>query len=113
MKLPRKLIWIASVLLLLAFFLLPELQYQRALWKYRAGTSLEKIEREYALHLELVHTGNYLPPSATDDEKRRHPAYYAQTARDCAIITFNDYQEVMYLQKFTPLRRFTICLRSL
>ena len=113
MKRHRKLIWIVSGLLLLAFFLLPELQYQRALWKYHAGTSLEKIEREYASHLKLVHTGNYLPPSATDDEKRRHPAYYAQTARDCAVITFNDYQEVLYLQKFTPLRRFTSWVRSL
>jgi hypothetical protein len=68
------------------------------------GATVEAIERDYGIHLELRRSGNILSEPATEDMLRRHPAYYFRTS--CAEVVFNDYREVITVMKRTPLLRF-------
>lgn len=81
----------------------PEVQYRRDVRNYRIGMTTTAIEMEYGIRLNLHQTGNILPEPATEDMKRRHPAYYMRTAS--AEVVFNDYYEVVRVWKRTPLLR--------
>ena len=84
----------------------PEIQYRRALPKYRIGASPEEIEREYGIHLELRKNGNYLPDGEDDYQKRRHYCYDAYVTNDFVYIDFNDFHEVLKVTKVTPVSKF-------
>ena len=106
MKLAPKGVWILSggLLLLACFWIIgPELQYRREVRRYKIGTTSTAIEKEDGTHLNLQISGNILPEPATEDMKRRHPAYYIRTG--CAEVVFNDYYEVIHVWKRTPLLR--------
>ena len=61
------------------------------------------IEQQHGMHLNLKSSGNILPEPATEDMKRRHPAFYFRTS--CAEVAFNDYYEVIHVMRRTPLLR--------
>lgn len=100
-----------ALVLILALILVspivwPEMQYRRALPKYKIGASAEQIEREYGIHLELRKNGNYLADNDDDYQKRRHYSYDAYVSKDFVYIDFNDFHEVLTFTKMTPLARF-------
>ena len=106
MKPVPSLLWFVGGLLLFllcAFVLGPEWQYRREVSRYKLGMTAASIEKQYGTRLHLRRTGNYLPEPATEDMKRRHPAYYIYTS--CAQVDFNDYYEVIHVFKRTPLLR--------
>ncbi len=86
--------------------LVPELLYQGAVRKYRLGASADEIERAFGTQLALQLTGNILPsdPAPTEDQKRRHPAYFTRVP--CAEVVFNDYRVVIRVLRRTPLQEF-------
>jgi hypothetical protein len=107
MKLARE---VLVVVLFVAFLaacgiIPPELRYRRALHKYRIGITAEAIERDYGTHLDLQPTGNILPPGFGKEDQRRHPAYETRLPHECIIVIFNDFHEVRYVQRFTPILR--------
>jgi hypothetical protein len=107
MKLRSKILWSATASLLMAGFLLvPEVQYQRAVRRYALGTSADEIERAYGTHLALRPTGNILAsdPAPSEDQKRRHPAYFIRVP--CAEVLFNDYRIVIRVLRRTPIQEF-------
>ncbi len=80
-----------------------EMQFRRDVRKYRVGMTSATIEKEYGVQVNLQKTGNILPEPATEDMKRRHPAYYMRTSS--AEVVFNDYYEVVRVFRRTPLLR--------
>ena len=108
MKRSRKVIWSAlgaACLLALAVWLVPpEVKYHRALEKYKPGTTAEAIQQEYGVHLNLQPSGNILPYTPTEEQRRRHPAYAAFVPQEYVTVAFNADREVIDVTKLTPLR---------
>jgi hypothetical protein len=103
-------LFILAVIVILAALLIstvvwPEVQYRRALPKYKIGVSAEQIERQYGIHLELRKNGNYLADGEDDYQKRRHYSYDAYVPYDFVYIDFNDFHEVLKVTKTTPIAK--------
>ncbi len=102
MKVAGKKAWIGAIIVILVALLLstivwPEIQYRRALPKYKIGVTAEQIERDYGIHLELRKNGNYLPEGEDDY------SYDAYIPCDFVSVDFNDFHEILKVSKATPL----------
>lgn len=94
-----------------AWLIPPELRYHRALQKFKPGITAEAIERDYGVHLDLRPSGNILPYTPTDEQRRRNTAYEAYVERDYVVVAFNADREIIDVTKLTPLRGIQKLLR--
>lgn len=104
----RKKIWFILVAFCLVIVYVslvrPELAYRQAMQKYRVGITVEAIEHDYGVHLDLRPSGNIFPDTATVEEKSRHAAYEAFVPQEYVVVTFNSNREIVDITKLTPLR---------
>jgi hypothetical protein len=101
---PKKWFIMAAVLLGVCVWLVPpEVKYRHALQKYKPGVSASALEHKYGVHIQLEPSGNTLPYTPTEEQRRSHSAFEAIIRDEYVVVYFNADREVVDVRKFTPL----------